>query len=255
MDQELIDQIKNGEFKQILVLSGAGISTNAGIPDYRSKNGIFSQLMKEYPGAKSPESLFSKTFFNENLRKKLEDYINVSPTDSHYLCKWLYDKGWLKRVYTQNIDGLYQKTGLPEDLVVEFHGSIAKNNIVLYGDDISNLVINQIIKDFNYAEIDLIIIMGTSLQVSPFCALPNFVSKNCTRVLVDIHPENAFKNPWTKINSEPEGLYAIPQASSFIKFGKKKVSLRPQWGIRSKWKSQYIITSDCDEWSREIFNL
>lgn len=99
------------------------------MPDYRSKNGIFSQLMKEYSGAKSPESLFSKTFFNENLRKKLEDYINVSPTDSHYLCKWLYDKGWLKRVYTQNIDGLYQKTGLPEDLV-EFHGSIAKNNIV-----------------------------------------------------------------------------------------------------------------------------
>ena len=131
----LNNRIISGEFKNIVIVTGAGISTNAGIPDYRSSSGIFSQLMKIFPQATDPSNLFSREFvetyniydhsvYKENL-KSIE---KAEPTLSHYLCKYLYNKGWLKRIYTQNIDGLHQKAGLPDEFVVEYHGSLFLNN-------------------------------------------------------------------------------------------------------------------------------
>ena len=163
------------------------------------------------------------------------------------------------RVYTQNIDGLHQKARLPEDMVVEYHGSLTKNNVVLYGDDIPQSVLAQTSTDFveNNEPVDLMLVMGTSLQVAPFCAIPNLVSKSCTRILVDIHPENAFNNDWTVVKRIPECMYDVSTSTaetSYIKIGRRAVSLRPQWDRDSKWKSQHIVKQDCDTWSNEIIN-
>lgn len=260
------ERIAAGEFKKIIVVTGAGVSTSAGIPDYRSRTGLFTELMDEFPQARSPQDLFSRWFISKYkvydhpiYKDRIGVVANAIPTSAHMLCKWLHDKGWLVRVYTQNIDGLHQKAGLPEDMVVEYHGSLVESSVVLYGDDIPQSALAQTTKDFidNTEGIDLILVMGTSLQVAPFCAIPNLVPKSCTRVLVDIHPENALKNDWTAAKRIPECLYDLSTSmrqTSFIKFGKRAVSLRPQWGRHSKWKSQYIIMQDCDTWSNQIMN-
>lgn len=271
----IITRITSGEFKHIIVLTGAGVSTGAGIPDYRSQSGIFAELMKEFPKqreassghfnlpqAQSPQDLFSRSFVIKHkvydhpiYKERIQMIREAKPTLAHMLCKWFYDKGWLQRVYTQNIDGLHQKAGIPEDMVVEYHGSLLKNNVVLYGDSIPTSAIYDTITDFvhNKEPVDLILVMGTSLQVAPFCAIPNLVPKSCTRVLVDIHPENAFTNDWTKKKTSPEDMYGLSMSSSAtVKFGKRLVSLRPQWVRHSKWKDQHIIVSDTDAWANSI---
>lgn len=255
-----MDRILSGEFKNIVVVTGAGISTNAGISDYRSKDGIFNEFMNIFPQARSPSDLFSRSFvekydvYNHSMYKeKIKIIENAQPTPSHNFCKFLYDKGWLRRVYTQNIDGLHQKAGLPEEFVVEYHGSLLKNNVVLYGDSIPDNATRQTIIDFvDFDEVDLILIMGTSLQVAPFCAIPNLVRKSCVRILVDINPQNAFNNDWSGNRKSLDEMYGLAPSNSTIKFGSRVVSLKPQWGQHSKWKDQYIIQSDCDRWVQNI---
>lgn len=257
-------RIAEGEFKRIIVVTGAGVSTSAGIPDYRSETGLFAELMNEFPQARSPQDLFTRWFvskykvYDHSIYKdRIKVVADAIPTSAHMLCKWFHDKAWLVRVYTQNIDGLHQKVGLPEDMVVEYHGSLVKNSVVLYGDGIPQSALSQTTKDLieNTEPIDLMLVMGTSLQVAPFCAIPNLAPKSCTRILLDIHPENAFINDWTVVKRTPECLYDLStgmRQTSFIKFGKRAVSLRPQWGHHTKWKSQYIVRQDCDSWSDEI---
>lgn len=263
----IISQIINGKFQNIVVVTGAGVSTGSGIADYRSKNGIFVDLLKEFPQAKSAVDLFSKDFIdkyqvfeNPIYKQHIELIKNANPSTAHMLCKWFYDKGWLRRVYTQNIDGLHQKAGVPEDFVVEYHGSLIKENIVWYGDEISQKVVLKTVDDFvtegnNKIPIDLILVMGTSLQVKPFCAIPNMVRKECTRVLIDINPENAFTNTWSKQTKFISSLSDDTMSpSSRVRIGKRFVLLRPQWNTNSKWKTQYIINMDVDLWSSQIIN-
>lgn len=267
---EFIERIKSGEFKRVVICSGAGVSTNSGIPDYRSSDGIFNNFRHKYSGY-LPEDIFSR-FFRNNHPEFLEDddYLNflnkikdAEPTASHHLAKWLDEKGYLKRVYTQNVDRLYLKAGLPKEKLVEFHGYIdfkddqIIDKIVYYGDDIDYLSKNQLQKDFiETNDVDCMLVMGTSLQVSPFCSIPNLVNKDCTRVLVDTNPENAFKNSWTKARSEMLGFHSPPTQKSFIKVGQgmysRLVSLRPEWEKPKIWKDQYIIRSDCDLFSKNF---
>ena len=127
------------------------------------------------------------------------------------------------------------------------------NNVVLYEDPIPFMVTMQALADiiYNTEPVDLVLVMGTSLQVAPFCAIPNLVPKTCTRALIDRNPENAFTNDWSP-NKQISGI----SNSSSIKFGiRHRVSLRPQWNTRRKWKSQYIIKCDTDEWAEGIMNI
>lgn len=246
----VMERILIGEFTNIIILTGAGISTKASIPCYRSKYGLFFDILKVFPRADGPSDLFSRSFVetysveeSEIYQEKIKLIEEALPTSTHYFCNHLYRQGWLKRVYTQNIDSLHQKAGLPEDMVIEYHGSLIKNNVVLYGDAIMKEIITQTLLDFA----DLIIVMGSSLQVSPFCALPNLVNKQCTRILVDLEPSNAYKNEWSKKKADPTEMYNC-YSDSTIKFGSRTVSLRPQWKKPDKWKKQYVIQSDCDTW-------
>jgi len=129
----LATRIVAGEFKHIIVLTGAGVSTNAGIPDYRSKSGLFAELMKQFPQANAPEDMFTRSFVSKYglydhpiYKHHIEEIKQSIPTPTHNMCNILHQRGLLVRVYTQNIDGLHQKAGLPDNMVIEYHGSLTK---------------------------------------------------------------------------------------------------------------------------------
>ncbi|KAJ1948799.1 NAD-dependent protein deacetylase sirtuin-2, partial [Linderina pennispora] len=123
----IVDMISQGKAKKIVVMAGAGISTAAGIPDFRSPGtGLYANLAKfDLP---YPEAIFTMDYFEENpkpffvLAKELYPDLYI-PTLSHFFVKLLESKGVLLRHYTQNIDCLDSIAGVSDDLVVEAHGS------------------------------------------------------------------------------------------------------------------------------------
>lgn len=117
------------ESDNIVFFGGAGVSTESGIPDFRSSKGIFNVR-----GQYSPEEIVSHTFFYEHpqefydfYRKKMV-YPHAEPNDCHKALSLLEKKGKLKAIITQNIDGLHQKSGSKE--VIELHGTIHQNHCV-----------------------------------------------------------------------------------------------------------------------------
>ena len=200
----LAGYIKNGYAKKILILTGAGISVKSGIPDFRSPGtGIYDNI-KKY-GILKPDLLFNRSFIKNdpkpfyNLVKEFIDK-EYKPTNAHYLSVLFKNKGLLMRYYTQNIDSLDLKAGLNPPYLIECHGhmrtstctnSSCKNkiptesikNIIIKGqipyckkchsliipdvvmndDDLPEEFFEQLDKDFH--ECDLLIVMGTSLQV------------------------------------------------------------------------------------------
>lgn len=101
---KLVNGLKNGEFKKICILSGAGISVSAGIPDFRSpKTGIYANLAKY--NIPQPEALFAIDFFNQNPQAFYSfcqnfDLDNFTATPTHYFIKLLQDKGILQKYLT-----------------------------------------------------------------------------------------------------------------------------------------------------------
>jgi NAD-dependent SIR2 family protein deacetylase len=121
-----------GNANKIVVLAGAGISVAAGIPDFRSTKGVYAQLAEchELP---TPEALFSHDYFLSNpkpLFRRLSTMMSgvYSPTPVHAFFTLLQQKGFLSRVYTQNIDGLEREAGVSPDLLVECHGTFASSS-------------------------------------------------------------------------------------------------------------------------------
>lgn len=113
----------------IVFFGGAGVSTESGIPDFRSKDGLYNQKY-DFP----PETILSHSFFmnkTEDFFKFYRDKMNVLeyiPNVTHIKLAELEKKGKLKAVITQNIDGLHQKAG--SKTVYELHGSIYRNHCI-----------------------------------------------------------------------------------------------------------------------------
>lgn len=111
---------------RIVFFGGAGVSTESGIPDFRSKDGLYHQKYK-YP----PETILSHTFFMNKTEEFYEFYrekmnsLKYEPNITHLKLAELEKQGKLKAVITQNIDGLHQKAGSKN--VLELHGSIFRN--------------------------------------------------------------------------------------------------------------------------------
>jgi NAD-dependent deacetylase len=110
------------QHKKCVFFTGAGISTESGIPDYRSKGGIWHQFKPVY----FDEFMSSIDARIEYWRRKKElhdQLVNATPNRAHLAIAALYEKGCVEAVITQNIDGLHQESGLPDDAVVELHGN------------------------------------------------------------------------------------------------------------------------------------
>ena len=113
---------KIGEAGKNLVFTGAGISTESGISDYRSKGGIWDKFRPVY----FDEFMSSRESRIEYWRRKAElyqDVVRAKPNPAHISLFRLYEMGLLEAVITQNIDGLHQESGIPDDRVIELHGS------------------------------------------------------------------------------------------------------------------------------------
>jgi len=126
----IIDKSNN-----IVFLGGAGVSTESGIPDFRSHNGIYNQ---DYPYP--PERILSASFFKSHTdvfydfyrEKSLKHIIKAKPNKAHYKLAELEQKGKLSAIVTQNIDGLHQASGSKR--VLELHGTAHDNYCVKCGE-------------------------------------------------------------------------------------------------------------------------
>ncbi len=190
----------------IVFFGGAGVSTESGIPDFRSKDGLYNQKYK-YP----PEQILSHTFFmnkTEEFYKFYKEKLNsldYMPNITHIKLAELEKQGKLKAVITQNIDGLHQKAGSKN--VLELHGSVLRNycmkcnkfydakfvftskgvpkcecggiikpDVVLYEEGLDDSVLTQSVNYIHKA--DLMIIAGTSLTVNPASSLVRYYNGN-----------------------------------------------------------------------------
>ncbi len=188
--QEMIDECNN-----IVFFGGAGVSTESGIPDFRSADGLYQEEYV-YP----PEQVVSHTFFVRKTEMFYEFYkekmmfLDANPNKAHLKLAELEEAGKLKAVITQNIDGLHQMAGSKN--VLELHGSIHRNycqqcgkfydatyvknadgiprcecggiikpDVVLYEEGLDNATIQKAIRAINQAE--MLIVGGTSLVVYP----------------------------------------------------------------------------------------
>ncbi len=188
--QQIID-----ESSRIVFFGGAGVSTESGIPDFRSVDGLYHQHY-DVP----PEELLSRTYFNRHPEAFFRFYrdkmlpLNAQPNAAHRKLAELEAAGRLSAVVTQNIDGLHQKAGSKR--VYELHGSIWRNfcmscgmawppeairdsegvprcscggiikpDVVLYEEGLDNEVVSGAVHAIRQA--DTLIIAGTSLTVYP----------------------------------------------------------------------------------------
>ena len=156
--QDFYESLANGSYKSIVVVLGAGVSVSAGIPDFRSPGGLY-EAVQEHFGEKfpevmiQPEILLSRKFHNENpevceneVEPMLRDWKieEAYPTICHKMLGWLYKQGWLRRVYTQNIDGLELHQDVIDETadlssgykecIVQSHGSMRDDTVVFYDD-------------------------------------------------------------------------------------------------------------------------
>ncbi|GAB6018855.1 NAD-dependent histone deacetylase sir2 [Chamberlinius hualienensis] len=114
--------------KKIIVLTGAGVSVSCGIPDFRSRNGIYARLAKDFPDLPDPQAMFDMQYFTKDPRPfyKFAKEIfpgSFEPSPCHKFIKLLEERKQLLRNYTQNIDTLEKVVGISN--VVECHGSFA----------------------------------------------------------------------------------------------------------------------------------
>ena len=127
--RKVADLIASGCVKNIVVVCGAGISVSTGIPDFRTPgSGLYDNLKKYNLPDGKPESVFDLEYFRLypeaffTLAKELFPG-NFKPSVCHFFFRLLYEKGVLRRIYTQNIDSLERIAGIPDNIVVPCHGN------------------------------------------------------------------------------------------------------------------------------------
>ena len=199
--QEMIDTSHN-----IVFFGGAGVSTESGIPDFRSQDGLYNQTY-DYP----PERILSHTFFYfrpdifYNFYREKMLFLDAAPSRPHEFLVELEKKGKLSAIVTQNIDGLHQAAG--SQTVYELHGSVLRNyclkchkfysakeiktstgipqcscgglikpDVVLYEEGLDEQTIQNTIHAISNA--DMLIVGGTSLNVYPAASFIDYFQGN-----------------------------------------------------------------------------
>lgn len=205
---EKLDILKGwiSESSRIVFFGGAGVSTESGIPDFRSVDGLYHQKF-EYP----PETIISHSFYERKpdyffrfYREKMLP-LGFEPNITHQVLARWEQEGRLSAVVTQNIDGLHQKAGSKQ--VLELHGSVLRNycvrchkfydaefirdaegvprctcggivkpDVVLYEEGLDQNTIERSVREIQHA--DLLIVAGTSLTVYPAAGLIDYYRGN-----------------------------------------------------------------------------
>ena len=221
------------QYNNIVFFGGAGVSTESGIPDFRSVDGLYN-TQYDYP----PETILSHTFY----RRKPEEFYrfyrnkmlfpNAKPNAAHLALAKLEEMGKVKAVITQNIDGLHQAAGSKK--VFELHGSVHRNycedchafydmdyirnstgvpkcdcggsikpDVVLYEEGLDTATINGAVAHIRQA--DVLIVGGTSLAVYPAAGLIDYFSGdkliviNMSPTPRDAHADLLIKEPIGKV--------------------------------------------------------
>ncbi len=229
--QEMINESNN-----IVFFGGAGVSTESGIKDFRSKDGLYSMKYKYFP-----ESILSHTFFMNETKEFYIFYkdklncLNASPNIVHNYLKELEDAGKLKAIVTQNIDGLHTKAG--SKVIYELHGSIYRNycmkchkfydekiifdnnnsipkckcggiikpDVVLYEEPLDDNILDGAIKAISSC--DLLLVAGTSLTVYPASGLINYF-KGKDIVIINRSTTDYDKKASLIINDELKNVFS-----------------------------------------------
>lgn len=233
INQNDLDRVKRyvSESKNIVFFGGAGVSTDSGIPDFRSKDGLYNQQDIRFDKYE-PEYLLSATclrkepeVFFEFYRQKL-DTRNITPNNTHKILAKMEARGKLSAIVTQNIDGLHQKAGSKN--VLEIHGTTARNycaechkeypadyifeskenvprcqcggiirpDVTLYEEELPEKTVAQAILAINQA--DCLIVGGTSLSVYPAATYISYFRGNHL-IVVNREPVKVTLNPDTDI--------------------------------------------------------
>ncbi len=217
--QKAAQLIQNATFP--VVLTGAGISTPSGIPDFRSaKSGLWSKNNPMEVASYTAFRYYPEKFFNW-LRPLAKEIWNASPNPAHKALSALEARGIIKAIITQNIDGLHQRAGSKN--VIEVHGSmeslscqgcrrkypsndfyaplieqnqfpycpscnrILKPDIILFEEQLPT---NAWIDAQNYCEsADLILVVGSSLEVTPAASLPLYGLDHGAKIIINTFSE------------------------------------------------------------------
>ncbi|XP_062376068.1 NAD-dependent protein deacetylase sirtuin-1 isoform X2 [Sardina pilchardus] len=214
------------ESKKVLVLTGAGVSVSCGIPDFRSRDGIYARLAIDFPDLPDPQAMFDIEYFRRDPRPFFKFAKEIypgqfQPSPCHKFIAMLDQQEKLLRNYTQNIDTLEQAAGVHR--IIQCHGSFATASCLIckYKVDceiISEDVLNQVVprcprcppdiplaimkpdivffgenlpEFFHRAmkqdkdEVDLLIVIGSSLKVRPVALIPSSIPHEVPQVLIN----------------------------------------------------------------------
>lgn len=256
--------------KNIIIVTGAGISTSVGIPDFRSSGGLYDTIRQRFPNMSDPTDFFNIRYFSKEPRPFYEMASeiwpdNFEPSFTHKFMARLGREGRLKRNYTQNIDTLEQTAGINDDKVVQCHGSfskatcrdckskfdgseikdrimrkeipicgnqlklgggseltacngIIKPDIVFFGEGLPNTFFEALQEDgdSDVDNVDLILVIGSTMKVSPVNMVPSSIDNksmheiptiliNCESVRIpDVTPKMKLLGYGDKILKEIE---------------------------------------------------
>jgi len=271
--ESLADGLSLCQFQNVVVVMGAGASVSAGIPDFRTPGtGLYHSLSKY--NLPYPEAVFDFEYYTKVDPRPFVDLSRSlwpgqdggpHPTTTHAFLKVLQDRGILRRVYTQNIDGLEALAGVDTDKLVECHGhfrsasctkcragadiedcmnivfdndvpicgrcsSVVKPDIAFFGEDLPKRFEDFV--DDDTEDCDLLIVIGTSLSVMPVAGIPQWVNPTCPRLL---------------LNRERVGNFGREQPHQPSQVGgiEGEVSI----------KRDVIEEGDCDDGVRRLCNL
>lgn len=213
------------ESKKILVLTGAGVSVSCGIPDFRSRDGIYARLAVDFPDLPDPQAMFDIEYFRRDPRPFFKFAKEIypgqfQPSPCHKFISMLDKQGKLLRNYTQNIDTLEQVAGVKR--IIQCHGSFAtasclvckhkvdceavredifnqvvphcprcpdiplaimKPDIVFFGENLPEFFHRAMKQDKD--EVDLLIVIGSSLKVRPVALIPNSIPHEVPQILIN----------------------------------------------------------------------
>ncbi|XP_044155608.1 NAD-dependent protein deacetylase sirtuin-1 [Bufo gargarizans] len=217
------------ESKKIMVLTGAGVSVSCGIPDFRSRDGIYARLAVDFPDLPNPQAMFDIEYFRKDPRPFFKFAKEIfpgqfQPSLCHKFIAMLDKEGKLLRNYTQNIDTLEQVAGIQR--IIQCHGSFAMASCLIckhkvdceaVREDIFNQIVphcpkcppdeplaimkpdivffgENLPEEFHRAmkydkdEVDLLIVIGSSLKVRPVALIPSSIPHEVPQILINREP-------------------------------------------------------------------